>query len=224
MWHLDISNTSSIPNVGSIRAVPAAGMPAPAGLAIFSFRSGGVTVTQASVGAQSPGSSFRLYAEASGTAGQAGSIQSGLAVANASASAANVTLELTRLDGSSTGLTGTLSIPPNGQASSFLSEIQGLSGLQTPFQGVLRVSSSASISVVGLRGRYNERSDFLITTTPPINEAAASVSTALFFPHLADSGGYATQFVIFSGLPGLSSSGTLQLFSQSGQALGIALR
>jgi len=37
-------------------------------------------------------------------------------------------------------------------------------------QGFLKVTATAPISVTGVRGRYNERKDFLITTTPPRNE------------------------------------------------------
>jgi len=78
--------------------------------------------------------------------------------------------------------------------------------------------------VIDLRGRYNERNDFLITTTPPINEAAPPATSPMFFPHIADSGGYTTQFILFSAQPGSSSSGTMQLFNQSGGELGLTLQ
>ena len=133
-------------------------------------------------------------------------------------------IELSKPDGSSIGLTGTLMVPANGQTSAFLNQIPGLASLQTPFQGILRVSSTASISVAGLRGRYNERNDFLITTTTPVNEAAPPSSTSLFFPHIADSGGYATQLILFSGRPGSSSSGTIQFLSQTGGALNVEVQ
>ena len=161
---------------------------------------------------------FRLYAEASG------SIQTGLAAANTSSIPATVTLELNRLDGSSTGLTGTINVGPNGQAAMFLNQIQGFGSLQLPFRGVLRVSSAASISILGLRGRYNERNDFLITTTQPINETLPASTSPLLFPHFADSGGYTTQFILFSGIAGQSSSGMLQLFSESGQTINLPLQ
>ena len=89
---------------------------------------------------------------------------------------------------------------------------------------MLRLSSSASISVIGLRGRTNERNDFLITTTPPVNEAAPPPTSPMYFPHIADSGGYATQFILFNAQPGSSSSGTMQFFNQSGGALGMTLQ
>jgi len=143
-------------------------------------------------------------------------------VANTSSGAATVLLELYRLDGSSTGLSGILTIPAYGRIATFLNEIPGFVSLQKPFQGILRVSSPSSISVIGIRGRYNERSDFLITTTPASNEAAPPSAAALFFPHIIDSGGYTTQFVLFSGRAGQSASGTIQLFSQSGSPLSLA--
>src|SRR6266850_99073 len=213
------SGTATSTQSGSVRVMPAPGTMAPSGLGIFAFRSGGMTVTEAGVPAAPPGSAFRLYSEAAGTLLLPGSIQTGLAVANTSTSPATVILELHRLDGSSTGLTGTLSVPANGRVATFLSEIQGFTLLQKPFQGILRVSSPSSISVIGLRGRYNERNDFLITTTPATNESTLPSTASLFFPHFADSGGYTTQFVLFSGRAGQSSSGTMQLFSQSGSPL-----
>lgn len=213
------AGTTSPIAAGSVFVVPAANTATPSGLAVFSYRTAGTTVSEAGVPASPAGNAFRLYAETAGVFGTIGSIQTGLAVVNTSSSAATVSLELARLDGSSTGLTGSFSVPSNGQASKFLNEISGLGSLPTPFQGVLRVSSSSSISVVGLRGRYNERGDFLITTIPPVNEVSAASNGPLYFPHIADSGGYTTQFILFSGAAGQSSSGSLQLLSTTGTTL-----
>jgi hypothetical protein len=197
---------------------------APAGLALFSYRSGGITVTESSVLAAPAGTAFRLYAEASGNLGAAGSIQTGIAVANSTANAATLTFELYNLDGSSTGLLGTMPVPADGQAAIFLNQIPGFASLPASFQGVLRLSSAAPISVVGLRGRYNERGDFLIATTPAVHETAAPSTAQLFFPHIADSGGYTTQFILFSGRAGQPSSGTLRFFSRSGGTWNLTLR
>jgi hypothetical protein len=211
---------------GSVRVAPAAGNKTPSGVAVFSFRNAGVTVTEAGVPALRISNAFRLYAESSGVAGQVGSIQTGVAVANPSSSAATVTFELNTLVGASTGLTGTASVPANGQTALFLNQIQGLGGVPNPFQGVLRVatSSSAGISVVGLRGRYNERGDFLITTTQPSTESTPASTTEQFFPHFADGGGYTTQFILFNGATDQSSAGSLRFFTQSGQTFSLAVR
>jgi hypothetical protein len=218
-------------STGSVRVTAGNGMVAPIGVAIFSFLDNGITVTEAGVSAVADGTAFRVYAEISGAFGMDGSIRTGVAVSNNSTIPAVVTLELENLDGSSTGMTGTLSIPGNGHVSTFLTEIPGFASAPAPFKGIVRVSgasaagpiagSRARISVIGLRGRYNERNDFLITTTPPTNEDIAQPSTLLFFPHIVDSGGYTTQFILFNGRPAQSFSGAIELFSSFGLPLSV---
>ena len=82
--------------------------------------------------------------------------------------------------------------------------------------------ASAGISLVGLRARYNERNDFLITT-PPSNEAIPPPTATLAFPQIVNSGDYTTQFVLFSGTAGQASSGTLQFFTQTGAAFNLTV-
>ena len=198
------------PDVGSL---------APTGIAIFAFRQGGVVVSEAGVPSTSIGNGFRMYAEADQN------VRSGVAVQNTHDDAAHVTFELTKLDGTALGLEGSLDIPAFGQRSIFLDEIPGFETLPQPFEGILRISSpnEAGISVLGVRGTINERSDFLITTTPATDENALATKQA-GFPHFVDGGGYTTRFITFSGTPGQPSSGTLQLFSQKGGVLGLSLQ
>ena len=212
--------------IGSVRAIPDGGSSTPSGDLIFSYNTGGITVAQAGVPAIPPSTAFRMYAEESGdiSSGAVGSIETGIAIANPSSTAVTVNFELTTLDGSSLGLTGSQPIPAQGQTALFLNQIHGFEGLQNPFQGVLRISSGTSpISVIGLRGRYNERHDFLMTTTPPIDESSPASNANMYFPQVADGGGFTTQFILFSGTAGQASSGTLKSYSQSGQPLGLAL-
>jgi hypothetical protein len=214
---------------GSVKLTPAAGSRTPVGLCIFSFRKNNVTVSEAGVPAIRAGAAFRLYAEASGffNTQQVGSAQTGVAIVNAGSTTATVNFELTRLSGESTGLTGVVTIPPNGQTARFLTQIAGFEDIQAPFQGVLRISSTSSpagIAVVGLRGRYNERGDFLVTTTQPWDESTPAPTTEQFFPHFADGGGYTTQFILFNGSTDQSSAGSLRFFNQSGQSLSLSVR
>src|SRR5207248_1477398 len=76
---LETSSIETSTLSGSVRVISTFGT-APSGLAIFSFRNGGITVTQAGVPAVPAGTAFRLYSEAAGTAPLPGSIQTGLAV------------------------------------------------------------------------------------------------------------------------------------------------
>jgi hypothetical protein len=219
------AGSTATATAGSVRVVPTSGMMAPSGVAVFSFKSGGVTVSTAGVPAAATSSAVRLYAELSGTPGQIGSIQTGVAIANPGASTASVVFELSSLSGTSTGLTGSINVPATGQTAIFLNQIPGFAALPNPFQGVLRVStaSSAGISVTGIRGRYNERGDFLVTTTQPADESHPPAGTQ-FFPHFADGGGYTTQFILFNGGPDQASSGSLRFFGQAGQPISFALR
>jgi predicted outer membrane repeat protein len=212
---------------GSMTILPAPESVPPVGLAIFSFRrQGGITVSQAGVAAMNSARAYRLYGEAAGDFdnGAAGSMQTAVAIVNNSNATSAVTVELFRLDGSPVGRSGTLVVPAGGQTAKFLSQIPGFESLALPFQGVVRVSSLSAIALIGLRVRYNERSDFLITTTPPVDESATTTNTELVFPHFVQGGGYTTQFILFSGSAGQQSSGALRFVSQSGEALNVTLR
>ena len=217
---LQTSNPAGSTQVGSVRIVRDASSSSASGLGVFSFTSGGVTVSEAGVPAQTAGSAFRVYVEASGSSGQVSLVRSGVAIANTSSNATTAVFELTDLDGTSTGQTGSLLVPGSGQVAKFIDEI--FPSLPTPFSGVLRVTStSTDVAVVGLRGRTNERADFLIATTPPSVEGGTTVSSDTYFPHIADSGGWTTQFILFSGAGGQTSTGTLQFINQNGQALDL---
>ena len=215
-FKLQTAGTGSAVQTGWVKVTPNSGTVAPSGLVVFSSQSKGVRVSEAAVPALSSSTAFRTYAEASG------SIQTGIAVSNPSSSNVTVSFDLTNLDGTSTGITGSTTVPATGQIAMFLNQIPGFSGLPASFKGILRVSS-ANVFVAGIRGRYNERGDFLITTTTPVNENAAPSSSQWVFPQLVDGAGYTTQFILFSGTSGQFASGVLQFSSQSGQPLHFIL-
>ena len=220
---LQTAGSTAAVRSGSVRVTPTGTNRTPSALAIFSFKNAGVTVAEAGVPALPAASAFRMYVEASGDFSQsaAGSIQTGIAIANTSSAPVPVNSELTNLAGASTGLASSVTVPAQGQIAMFLNQIPGFQPLQLPFQGMLRISttSPSGISIVGLRGRYNERRDFLITTTPPVNEASTASSAEMIFPHWAGGGGYSTQFILFSRVPSQTSGGMLRFFSQIGQPL-----
>ena len=225
---LESQNLAGALQQGSVRIIPSAGNPTPAGQVIFSYHTAGIRVSEAGVPSTPAFLAQRLYVEAAGNfaASDIGSMQSGIAVANPSSSQVTVTFELTTLTGASTGLSGTLNVPANGQAALFLNQIPGFNALALPFQGVLRVStaSTAGVSVIGVRSRWNERRHFLITTTSPVDESAIASTAEMIFPHLADSAGFTMQFILFSGSAGQASAGSLRLYSQTGDSLNLTLR
>jgi hypothetical protein len=169
-------------------------------MSIFAFRANGVTVSQASAAAVPDRTLFLVYGELSGT------VRTGLAVANPSGSPITVTVTFA-------GQVASLDIPANGQRSFFLNEIPQFASLSPPLQGVVSVSGSSPLAVTGVRGRTNERRDFLITTTAVVNPFAPVTSSELVFPYFADGAGYSTQFVLF----GFSAAGTMYFFDPAGQ-------
>ncbi len=202
---------------GSVRATPNSGSVAPSGLVVFSFTTGGKTVSEVGVNALTAGRAFRSYAESSGTPNQPGSIRTGLAIANAADTDNMVTLEVTGLDGNlATGVAPVmLPLPPSGQTARFLDEI--FDSLPPDFSGVLRVTSTADVAIVGLRLRFNDRGELKMTTTPPSIETGAPTMADRFFPHIVDSAGWSTQFILFSGTAGEAASGTLSYFDTAGE-------
>ena len=210
---------------GSVRATTI-GNQGVVGLVVFSYKSGNITVTEAGVPALRSIAVQRMYVEAAPGSEQSGanSVQSGIAIANPSAAAGTAQIELYDLNGVFTGLSTVITIPPSGQVAKFLNELPSFQSLPTPFRGILRVSSaSGGLNLVGLRGRYNERGDFLITTTTPVEEFVSPSNTEVFFPHLVDSGGYTTQFIMFNAYRNLGAGGLLQLFSQNGDPLNLTI-
>jgi hypothetical protein len=218
---LPLSGQDGSVTTGSVRVIPQTGQAVPSSLAVFSFTSGNVVVSEAGAAGVS-GNGMQMYAESSGVPFSVGSIQTGVAIANPSSAPAPVTLELRKLDGSPAGVASTVvTVPPNGQVGRFLNEF--FPALSTPFQGVLRVTAGTPISAVGLRGRTNERNDFLITTTPPASLVTPSASINLMFPHLVDGGGYTTQIIVIGNGAG-DSTGTLQFFTREGLPLPLNFR
>ena len=228
---LQVSSDSPQTRSGWIRVTPDDGSLAPSGLLIFSFQANGITLTQAGIPGSTPASAFRVYAEASGDFNhhEAGSTQSGFAVTNSGDTGAAVSWELFRIDGTSTGLRGSTTIPPQSHVAVFLNELSSFQNIQTPFKGFLRISdspyvTSPSVNVVGIRGRYNERGDFLITSTAPTSESVlGSPSAQRLFPYFVDGGGYTTQFVLLNGGSGQTSSGTLNFMSPVGLPLNVQI-
>lgn len=188
-------------------------------MAVFSYSNGTTVVSEAGVSGTVLGSAFRIYSEVSGDVDHAasGSIQTGFAIANGNA-AINATVTLDLMNLAATVLrTATVTIPANGQAAMFLSQIAEFKDMPLPFNGVLRLRSSVTggIAVTGLRGRYNERGEFLFASTPPIAEGVPT-NGEVVFPHIADGGGYTTQFILMSSAASQAAAGSLNFYDATG--------
>ena len=116
-----------------------------------------------------------------------------------------------------------IQLAASGQRVGFLSDF--FPNIAKPFQGVLRASTpGAAISIVALRSRYNERGDFLITTTPPTLETGTPSTASRSFPHFVNGEGWTTQFVVFSGMTAQTATGNIEFYKQDGSALPVTLK
>jgi hypothetical protein len=190
------------------------------GLALYTFKPAGTTVSTVSLPIVQPGATFRLFVEESSDA--AGKIRTGVAITNLSSTASSVSLELTDLKGGSTGLSTTVQIPPQGQLAKFLKEIPGFESLPVPFRGVLRVTASApeGVTVAALRGHLNERSDFLVSSVLPTVDDGPMNTADEILP-LVQGGGFSTEVVLFNGRSGTTSTGSVTSVSAAGTPLSL---
>jgi hypothetical protein len=230
---LQFTHVASAAITGAIRILPQIGV-TPSAVCIFSFMRNGVRVTEASGSDVPPASSFRLYADETPSAspGEAGSIRNGLAITNAGAAPVDVKVEIAGAEGQQRlPFAASLHVPAFGHLSLFIDEIPGTSfgTFAAPVRGgMVRVSSALpTISVVGIRGRYNERGDFLITSTPAVREGTVPDTQPLFIPHIVNGGGYKTQFVLFAATAQSVATDfrvTTQYFDQNGNPLFMLTR
>jgi len=190
---------------------------APSVATIYVYEAGGTTISTTGSIAHKAAPDLDVYAQLEGEPGTIGSVQTGIAVVNPTGETLDVQYELVRLDGTSSGVSGKFAISPKGQKLTFVNELPGASNLPLSFRGVLRLTSARPISALGIHGRYNERGEFLMSTTPPMDSTAITQSSA-FIPQVVDGGGYSTEIVIYD-VVGSPLSGNIYFFDQNGQPI-----
>jgi hypothetical protein len=223
---LETSGFGQVAQVGSVHITPAAANP-PFAYNVFTFSTGGVTVSQTTVQPVSGALAYRSFVEMNSGLPLPGTIENGIAIANNSSVSATVNFELSDLNGGAIAITSSVTVPAMGHIARTVPELFPtlvLSSLTAPLRGVLRISSSNFVSVANLRLRFNERGDVLTTTIPVSNETSSSTTNELLFPHVVDGVGFSTEFVLFSGILGQNGTGKIQLTGQNGQALTLTVR
>jgi hypothetical protein len=221
-----LANSASQSQTGWIRVVPGQSTSTPACMSIYSFQENGITVTIAGSAIDPPNTSFRLYSELDSAfpQGKSDTVGTGVAVVNASSHETTVYFEPTSIQGFPVlpypPSIKSLTLPAWSHRSLFVNEIF-LNYL--PSKSVLRIrtGSPEGISVTSIRGRYNERNEFLICTTPPTPETYDRTTSPSSFPHIAEGGGYSTEIVILGNTPGRGVTGKVRYFSQSGAPMPI---
>jgi hypothetical protein len=215
--------------IGYGMITPSAGSTTPSGVGIFGYRPAGVLVTEAGVPDSPLITSGRTYAEVSA------SLQENTGVAMANPNAADVTVNFdirstagTLIRSGSFVLTGTAtSCVPTvaqicNQMARFLNEAPFLSG--AGIQGTLSFTSTLPISVIALRGFFNERNppEFLITTLPVLDLNLPATTGIRVIPHFVAGESWTTK-VLLVNPTGSMQTGTIQVLDANGAAQNVRI-
>ena len=125
----------------------------------------------------------------------------GVAIVNPSGSSANVTLTLRKDDGSVLGAT-TLTVAARQQTSKFVTELfSNQSSVPSDVTGMLSITSTTPVSVIGLRFRGTNFSTLPVTnlstpSTVPAIATGVGGAGAVLLPQFAAGGGWATEIVM----------------------------
>jgi sugar lactone lactonase YvrE len=208
----------------------------PYGTAVFSLKQNGVTVTEAGVPSSPPTTAgrifidYRSYVNAIPSRSDSGTINinTGIAVANTGAATANVTYTLRNLTGNIISV-GHGTIAAGHQFACFIDQLKHQaapdfdlpSDFQTSTQfGTLEIVSDQPISILALRGANNQRNEFLITTTPAADLRQPASDNSIYFPQLADGGGYTTSLMLINA-SNRTEKGTLRILDGNGNPLAV---
>jgi hypothetical protein len=221
------AGTSATSTLGVVDILPDNGA-LTASFALLRHQTNGVTINELTVPVSFTSDTWDVYVESVGDFAGAGpgSVQSGIAVASGYLSDSNplpsFNLQLYSSDGQLLGEKEGFFVSSPGAATFMLNAIPGMPQVTPPFRGILRVVvdpldrfSPHGARVTGVRARYNERGELLMTTTPTLLEVCPGCtgffasSTELLFPQFAVGGGWQTEFVLFSDG---GSTGTMYLF------------
>jgi hypothetical protein len=205
--------------VGHADIVPLDNSFAPFGFGVITLSSD--FLLQTTVEATEPGFSFRAYVESTGKFPEDLAARPAVAISNSTDFSAPVTLTLSGFDGTPSGLSATVIVPPKTTLGKFLTEIPGFENLPSPYYGILKATTTnVGVNFAGFRARYNEQRHLLLLATTLKN---LGNNTQVIFPHLVDGGGYASQFVVISGSAGGGASGAISYRDQVGKPLNLAI-
>jgi hypothetical protein len=195
---------------GSIQITAIGGNQVPAAFAILSTEAETTIIrSQTTIIGNAPASAFRLPVRGFRFGGIfAGfTTQTGVVITNPSSTPIGVSLDMSSMNASTT-----VTVPARGQIKITPQEHLQLSN---GYEGVLRISSSSPISVVGLQNFINQ---FYGPMAVEAFDESIPRPSDLVFPHLAV-GNYRSSLLLFKTSESQSSVATIRFFSPTGQPL-----
>jgi hypothetical protein len=210
---------------GYVIITPDAGSSPPLAVLTYGMVSGGVVQSQAAILPTSLTMDSTLQLDVLPGIGR----NVGMAIANASGTAATITLTIRNEDGVPIGSATSFSIPAGQQVSRFVTELLPPATLGAAFRGSVNVQSSESVSLIGLRF-----SGIVFSTLPivagnpsfvPIRQVPSGTvggNFAVMFSQFAMSGGWATTLGLTNSTSG-TISGRIDIFDTSGNPMPVKL-
>jgi subtilisin len=170
----------------------------PIGSGIFGYNPESILVSESGIPAAVSTTHARVYVDLSRNH------NTGLAIANVDSGPASIRVKAFRPDGvTEVGVSqGLLELPSGGHEAKFADRF--MNGLPAGFRGVLDISAATPFAALTLRSLMNERDEFLMTTFP-VADLNAPAPSPIVFPHVADGGGYLTEFILISAGGGAST-------------------
>jgi photosystem II stability/assembly factor-like uncharacterized protein len=195
---------------GWVRLTPDVSTFTPVGSGIFGYNPVDMLVSESGIPSAAATTHARVYVDLSS------GHNTGLAIANVSGARSDITIHAFQNDGITPAGTsqGPLQLVVDGHTAAFADQF--IAGLNVGFTGVLDISSTIPFAALTLRSLLNERHDFLMTTFP-VADAFSNAPSPILFPHIADGGGYVTQFILISS--GGAANTTLSLHDETGAPL-----
>lgn len=181
------------------------------GTALFRVFNGSSVLSQAGVGLSKPTKRFKVYIDNTNNA------FSGYAVANFGSREAVVTLTLRDRNGSPLQ-TRSIALAAGNHIAKFAAEQDQFPINAGPgFEGSIEFSSDQEVAAVALR--YDNVAQDVFSTIPVLVDEAA---TTLYFPQVADGGGYRTNFILVHAGTGAMTA-RLEFYSSDGSPLSLPI-
>jgi parallel beta-helix repeat protein len=178
------------------------------GSSLFQTISNNLVTSEAGVGVSKPTRNFTVYIDNKDNA------YSGYAIANTGTTQANINMTLRDTSG---GTVATKSLPALYGGTHFarfaIQDFEATAG----FEGSIEFTSDREVSAVALR--YDNPEQNVFSTIPVLVDEAAQT---LYFPQLADGGGYRTNFVLVNPTA-VATTARVEFFKNDGTPLSIKI-
>jgi hypothetical protein len=196
---------------------------APFGTAVFKFKQSGIVVSEVGVPSSPPTRSARFFIDNNSSGSVV--VNTGFAAVNPGTAIATLTLTLRDKEGAPLS-TGSIQLQAAEHIAKFLDQLapdfQLPSGFMEDGLGSLEISSDQPVSILALRLSKNQRGESLMTSTPIADLSDAPASTPIYFPQIADGGGYQTTLILLN-TSNAAESGKLQLYDSNGLPFAVKM-